>query len=138
MPIFQCLFLCFIYSLANAAVVSVADSYTKQSSPSPMDTLVGREDIKISIPTPVNIPASQPEVPKPEPLVQQSTQHPILSAMQSYTSTGAVPQLIGGQFTYEAPEPQNQEVSRAPSFMVSVICCANGAPYDEIYCYMLC
>lgn len=109
-------------------MVSVPDSYTKQSSSSPMEALVGREEIKISMPVAVSLPVSQPEVPKPETMAQQSSTHPILSAMQSYTGTGAVPQLIGGQFTYEAPEPQNQEVSRAPSFMVSALFFANRVP----------
>lgn len=120
-------------SLVNSAVVSMDDNYTNQSSTSPVEALVGREDAKLSMSTSPILPVSQPEVPKPETVVQQSPQHPILSAIHNYPGTGAMPQLISGQFTYEPPESQTQEVSRVPSFMSYSDPSANANYYNPVF-----
>ncbi|KAI5074379.1 hypothetical protein GOP47_0010340 [Adiantum capillus-veneris] len=120
-------------SLVSTSAVSIADSYKQQPLPSPVEALVGREDVKINMPAPVALPVSQPEVSKPETLVQQSVQHPILSSVHGYAGSGAVPQLTSGQFTYEAPETQTQEVSRPSSFVSYSDPSANANYYNPVF-----
>ncbi|MCO5594245.1 hypothetical protein L7F22_048272 [Adiantum nelumboides] len=120
-------------SLVSASAVSIADGYKQQHLPSSVETLVGREDVKLNMPPPVALPVSQPEVSKPETLVQQVVQHPILSSVHGYTGSGAVPQLTSGQFTYEAPETQSQEVSRPSSFVSYSDPSANANYYNPVF-----
>lgn len=122
-----------VASLVSASAVSIGDGYNKQSLPSPAETLIDREDVKLNMPTPIALPVSQPEVSKPESFVQQSVQHPILSSVHGYTGSGAAPQLTSGQFTYETPETQTQEVSRASSFMSYSDPSANANYYNPVF-----
>ena len=99
---------------------SINENYTNQSSTSSVDALVSRDDAKINMGSSVNLPVSQPEVTRTETTAQHTTEHPVLSGMPNYSGAGPTPQIVNNQYAYEQSEPQNQETSRMPNFMV---CC---------------
>lgn len=107
-------------SLMISAPLPLEQNYTNQSTAPPVETLVRNNDVAISILAPTIASAvSRPEASKSESVVQQTPQYPYVSAIPSYPSFGVMPQLMGGQYTYESPESQPQEVSRLPSFVSS-------------------
>lgn len=102
-----------VASVVDSTVVSIAPSYSQQSTSATVVTLSTGNDDVLNV---ASVTVSPPEISKPGPIAQQNPQYSYLPNIPSYHGLGLMPQL---QYPYESGESQPKETSRLPSFVQS-------------------